>query len=35
MPTIAFLEKFREEFEAHLDGGRCPFEKQPAGVEAG
>jgi len=26
MPTIAFVEKFREEFEAHLDGAPCPFE---------
>jgi NADH-quinone oxidoreductase subunit F len=25
MPTIAFVEKFREEFEAHLNGGcQCP-----------
>jgi NADH-quinone oxidoreductase subunit F len=29
MPTISFVEKFREEFEAHLDGRPCPFE--PAG----
>ena len=27
MPTIAFVEKFREEFEAHLDGKPCPFEE--------
>jgi NADH-quinone oxidoreductase subunit F len=27
MPTIAFVEKFREEFEAHLDGKPCPYEK--------
>lgn len=26
MPTIAFVEKFREEFEAHLDGKPCPYE---------
>ena len=26
MPTLAFVEKFREEFEAHLDGRPCPFE---------
>ena len=26
MPTLAFVEKFREEFEAHLDGQPCPFE---------
>jgi NADH-quinone oxidoreductase subunit F len=27
MPTIAFVEKFRDEFEAHL-GGTCPFEQK-------
>jgi NADH-quinone oxidoreductase subunit F len=27
MPTIAFVEKFRDEFEAHL-GGKCPFEQK-------
>jgi NADH-quinone oxidoreductase subunit F len=26
MPTIAFVEKFRDEFEAHL-GGQCPFDQ--------
>jgi len=26
MPTLAFVEKFREEFEAHLEGRPCPFE---------
>jgi NADH-quinone oxidoreductase subunit F len=26
MPTIAFVEKFRDEFEAHLDGKPCPYE---------
>jgi NADH-quinone oxidoreductase subunit F len=25
MPTIAFVQKFREEFEAHLEGRPCPF----------
>jgi len=25
MPTIAFVKKFRDEFEAHLDGKPCPF----------
>ena len=29
MPTISFVQKFRDEFEAHLDGRPCPFE--PAG----
>jgi NADH-quinone oxidoreductase subunit F len=24
MPTIAFVEKFRDEFEAHLEGRSCP-----------
>jgi NADH-quinone oxidoreductase subunit F len=27
MPTIAFVQKFRGEFEAHLAGQPCPFEK--------
>jgi NADH-quinone oxidoreductase subunit F len=27
MPTLAFVKKFREEFEDHLDGKPCPFEK--------
>jgi NADH-quinone oxidoreductase subunit F len=26
MPTISFVEKFRDEFEAHLDGKPCPYE---------
>jgi NADH-quinone oxidoreductase subunit F len=26
MPTISFVEKYREEFEAHLNGP-CPFER--------
>src|SRR5437660_3471097 len=26
MPTISFVEKFRSEFEAHLDGRGCPYE---------
>jgi NADH-quinone oxidoreductase subunit F len=30
MPTIAFVKKFRREFEDHLDGRPCPFEKQTA-----
>lgn len=28
MPTIAIVEKFREEFEAHLDGKPCPYENK-------
>jgi NADH-quinone oxidoreductase subunit F len=26
MPTLAFVEKFRDEFEAHLERRPCPFE---------
>src|ERR1700756_5643541 len=28
MPTIAFVKKFRKEFEEHLDGRPCPFEAE-------
>ncbi len=28
MPTIAFVKKFRKEFEDHLDGKPCPFAKE-------
>jgi NADH-quinone oxidoreductase subunit F len=31
MPTIAFVKKFRQEFEDHLEGRPCPYEK--AGAE--
>ena len=27
MPTMAFVKKFRKEFEDHLDGKPCPFER--------
>jgi len=27
MPTLAFIKKFRAEFEEHLDGKACPFAK--------
>ena len=27
MPTIAFVKKFRQEFEDHLDGKPCPYAK--------
>jgi NADH-quinone oxidoreductase subunit F len=27
MPTISIVKKYREEFEAHLEGRPCPFEK--------
>jgi len=28
MPTMAFIKKFRKEFEDHLDGKPCPFERR-------
>jgi NADH-quinone oxidoreductase subunit F len=28
LPTISIVEKFREEFEAHLDGKPCPYERE-------
>ena len=30
MPTIAFVKKFRQEFEDHLDGKPCPYAKAAA-----
>ena len=30
MPTIGFVKKFRKEFEDHLDGKPCPYEKAGA-----
>jgi NADH-quinone oxidoreductase subunit F len=27
LPTISIVEKFRDEFEAHLDGRPCPYEE--------
>jgi NADH-quinone oxidoreductase subunit F len=30
MPTMAFVKKFRKEFEDHLEGKPCPFEKAGA-----
>jgi NADH-quinone oxidoreductase subunit F len=27
MPIISYVQKFREEFEAHLNGQPCPYEK--------
>jgi NADH-quinone oxidoreductase subunit F len=29
MPTISIVEKFTEEFEAHLGGSPCPYERAP------
>jgi len=34
MPTIAFVEKFRDEFEAHLEGRPCPYENTHRGAPA-
>jgi NADH-quinone oxidoreductase subunit F len=34
LPTMAFIKKFRQEFEDHLDGKPCPFEKIEAAVLA-
>jgi NADH-quinone oxidoreductase subunit F len=28
MPTIAFVKKFRQEFEDHLNGKPCPYARQ-------
>jgi NADH-quinone oxidoreductase subunit F len=30
MPTIGFVKKFRKEFEDHLEGRPCPYEKEGA-----
>ncbi|HEX6879339.1 MAG TPA: NADH-quinone oxidoreductase subunit NuoF, partial [Terriglobales bacterium] len=30
MPTIGFVKKFRDEFEAHLEGRPCPYEEHGA-----
>ena len=32
MPTQAFVEKFEDEFMAHIEAGGCPFEKTEAPV---
>ena len=32
MPTIAFVKKFREEFEMHLSGQPCPFQARREAV---
>jgi NADH-quinone oxidoreductase subunit F len=29
MPTIAFVKKFRHEFEDHLNGKPCPHGRSP------
>src|ERR1700736_5066062 len=33
MPTIAFVKKFRTDFEDHLEGRPCPYEKAGAAEE--
>jgi NADH-quinone oxidoreductase subunit F len=33
MPVMSMIKKFREEFEAHLEGRPCPFEEHGAAVE--
>jgi NADH-quinone oxidoreductase subunit F len=35
MPTIAFVDKFRKEFEDHLDGKPCPYATLPEAAFAG
>jgi NADH-quinone oxidoreductase subunit F len=35
MPTIAFVDKFRQEFEDHLDGKPCRYAHQPEAALAG
>ncbi len=35
MPIISYVQKFRKEFEDHLDGKPCPFEKVREAVMAG
>jgi NADH-quinone oxidoreductase subunit F len=34
LPTISIVEKFREEFEDHLNGRPCPFEHAREAVMA-
>jgi NADH-quinone oxidoreductase subunit F len=29
MPTIAFVKKWRKEFEDHLEGKGCPYHRVP------
>ena len=31
MAVASYVDKFREEFVAHLDGGGCPFQRLTAG----
>ena len=32
MPTISIVEKFREEFEAHVSEASCPYERKLVGL---
>jgi NADH-quinone oxidoreductase subunit F len=32
MPTISIVEKFRQEFEDHLNGRPCPYERSESTV---
>jgi NADH-quinone oxidoreductase subunit F len=34
MPIISYIQKYRQEFEDHLDGKPCPYEKTAEAVEA-
>jgi NADH-quinone oxidoreductase subunit F len=34
MPMISFVEKFRDDFEAHLGGNPCPYAKEDRLVTA-
>jgi hypothetical protein len=34
MPTISFVEKFYDDFAAHLNGKPCPFEAKSRLVTA-
>ncbi len=35
MPIISYIQKYRQEFEDHLDGKPCPYEKTPELVASG
>jgi len=34
LPTISIVEKFRDDFEAHLNGKPCPYERASEPVMA-
>jgi NADH-quinone oxidoreductase subunit F len=29
MPVASYIDKFRSDFQAHIDAGRCPFPDSP------